>query len=264
MTATELESECLRGRSLVLTRPAGENRAFAAELRRRGAEVVTLAPFRVVARKDPAIARIALRAAANADVLVFASTLAVRHAFALVPDFVARGAVIAQGPATRDALAAHGVHAEMPATGFRSEEVLQHPWLARAPGGAHHRRGRTRLAGAASARTRRRCRRSAGVCAHPLCRPSRDLAPHRRDGAAATGRQQSRGAAGAARPARRYALVASGRADPVRQQRPPGGAGAWHALSRRGGRGLGAHARPERRHRGRALIAWPRLSKSLP
>ena len=132
MKATESEPGILRGRSLVLTRPAGENRAFAAELRRRGAEVVTLAPFRVVARKDPAIARIALRAAANADVLVFASTLAVRHAFALVPDFVARGAVIAQGPATRDALKTQGMNAEMPVTGFRSEEVLQHPLLARA------------------------------------------------------------------------------------------------------------------------------------
>jgi uroporphyrinogen III methyltransferase/synthase len=116
----------------VLTRPAGENRAFAAELRRRGADVVTLAPFRVVPRRDPEVLAIALRAAANADVLVFASTLAVRHVFDLLPDWLPRGAVIAQGPATAQALAAHGIRADLPASGFRSEEVLQHPWLAQA------------------------------------------------------------------------------------------------------------------------------------
>ncbi|MBK7044804.1 MAG: uroporphyrinogen-III synthase [Rhodanobacteraceae bacterium] len=131
MNGAENDQPTLRGRSLVLTRPAGENRAFADRLRRRGAQVVTLAPFRVVSRNDPAILAIALRAAANADVLVFASTLAVRHVFALLPDWLPRGGVIAQGPATAQALAAHGIAAEMPKSGFRSEEVLLHPWLAR-------------------------------------------------------------------------------------------------------------------------------------
>jgi uroporphyrinogen-III synthase len=126
------QSQTLRGRSLVLTRPAGENRAFAANLRRQGAEVATLAPFRVVPRKDAAVLTLALRAAANADVVVFASTLAVRHAFAVVPDWLPRGGVLAQGPATAQALATHGIRADMPASGFRSEEVLQHPWLAQA------------------------------------------------------------------------------------------------------------------------------------
>lgn len=122
----------LRGHEFVLTRPAGENRAFATELRRRGAEVVSLAPFRVVPRKDTDLLALALRAAANADVVVFASTLAVRHAFAVVPDWLPRGSVIAQGPATAQALSAHGLRAELPASGYRSEEVLQHPWLGRA------------------------------------------------------------------------------------------------------------------------------------
>lgn len=130
MNAPPKASETLRGLSLVLTRPAGENRAFAAELRRRGAEVVTLAPFRVVPRPDPEVLVVALRAAANADVIVFASTLAVRHVFDLVPDWRPRGRLIAQGPATAQALAAHGLEAAMPESGFRSEEVLQHPWLA--------------------------------------------------------------------------------------------------------------------------------------
>lgn len=132
MEADDRTRDTLRGRSLVLTRPAGENRAFAHLLRRRGAEVVTLAPFRVVPRNDPDLLAIALRAAANADVVVFASTLAVRHVFELLPDWLARGGVIAQGPATAQALAEHGIGSEMPESGFRSEEVLQHPWLERA------------------------------------------------------------------------------------------------------------------------------------
>ncbi len=132
MDAPPRDNERLRGRGFVLTRPAGENRAFAAALRRRGAEVVSLAPFRVVPRRDPEVLALALRAAAHADVVVAASTLAVRHAFAVVPDWLPRGGVIAQGPATADALAAHGIRAELPASGFRSEEVLQHPWLAQA------------------------------------------------------------------------------------------------------------------------------------
>jgi len=123
------DSGRLRGFGFVLTRPAGENRAFAAELRRRGADVVSLAPFRVVPRKDKDVLALALRAAANADVVVFASTLAVRHAFAVVPDWLPRGGVIAQGPATAQALVAHGIRAELPESGYRSEEVLQHPWL---------------------------------------------------------------------------------------------------------------------------------------
>ena len=123
------ESGRLRGFGFVLTRPAGENRAFAAELRRRGADVVSLAPFRVVPRKDKDVLALALRAAANADVVVFASTLAVRHAFAVVPDWLPRGGVIAQGPSTAQALVAHGIRAELPESGYRSEEVLQHPWL---------------------------------------------------------------------------------------------------------------------------------------
>jgi uroporphyrinogen-III synthase len=132
MDAPPKASEALRGTNLVLTRPAGENRAFAAELRSRGAEVVTLAPFRVVPRPDPEVLTVALRAAANADVVVFASTLAVRHVFALVPDWRPRGRLIAQGPATAQALAAQGLVADLPESGFRSEEVLQLPGLAQA------------------------------------------------------------------------------------------------------------------------------------
>mgnify|MGYP000849677089 FL=1 len=132
MNAAENEHAGLRGRGLVLTRPAGENRAFANLLRKRGAQVVTLAPFRVVPRDDPMVLTTALQAAANADVVVFASTLAVRHVFDLLPVWRPRGGVIAQGPATAQALAAHGIPAEMPTSGFRSEEVLMHPWLERA------------------------------------------------------------------------------------------------------------------------------------
>lgn len=129
MDAANPVTEPLHGRCFVLTRPVGENRSFAAELRRRGAQVVALAPFRIVARADPELLRIELRAAANVDVVVFASTLAVRHLFAVLPDWLPRGRVIAQGPATQQALAEHGIRATMPEGGFRSEDVFTHAWF---------------------------------------------------------------------------------------------------------------------------------------
>ena len=130
MSETPANSGALRGRCLVLTRPVGEGRALATRLRRRGAQVVVLAPFRLVAFADIAALRPALRAAETADVLVFASSYAVQHAFAAAPTFAPGKRVIAQGPATAKALAAHGVTAALPAAGFRSEDVLTHPWLA--------------------------------------------------------------------------------------------------------------------------------------
>ncbi len=129
MDPNERSEPDLRGRSFVLTRPAGENRAFAAALRQRGADVVTLAPFRMVECDTPELTATLFRAAANADVVVFASTMAVRFAFDLVPDWQPRGGVIAQGPATAADLAVRGIRCELPEAGFRSEEVLQHPWF---------------------------------------------------------------------------------------------------------------------------------------
>jgi uroporphyrinogen-III synthase len=127
MDAANPLADALQGRSFVLTRPVGENRRFADELRRRGAEVVVLAPFRIVARADPELLKIELRAAANVDVVVFASTLAVRHVFALLPDWMPRARVIAQGPATQQALAEHSVAASTTEGGFRSEDLIHHP-----------------------------------------------------------------------------------------------------------------------------------------
>jgi hypothetical protein len=240
----------LRGFGFVLTRPAGENRAFAAELRRRGAEVVSLAPFRVVPRKDRDVLALALRAAANADVVVFASTLAVRHAFAVVPDWLPRGRVIAQGPATAQALAAHGIRAELPESGYRSEEVLQHPWLNQA-------RRVVRITGAGGRDWLVQRLRERGIDAAdlPVYERIRLAAPHRCDGAAAIDRQQPRGPAGPAGAAWRSALAADGAAPAVCQQRATGGTGARHALRRGRGRGLGTQHRPDRRDRTAALIA---------
>ena len=120
----------MRTRSFVLTRPAGESRALATRLRRRGASVASIAPFKLTARSDVDVVRDELRAASAADVIVFASAMAVRHAFAVLPDWRPQARVLAQGPATAKALAAFAIVAAMPAAGFRSEDVYAHPWLA--------------------------------------------------------------------------------------------------------------------------------------
>ena len=125
-------SGSLHGRSFVLTRPVGESRALATRLRRRSARVCALAPFRLVALADRASVQTSLQAANKADVLVFASSYAVQHAFAACPGFSTDARVLAQGPATAKALAVHGIRAGLPESGFRSEDVLLHPWLARA------------------------------------------------------------------------------------------------------------------------------------
>lgn len=132
MSAASQATDSLRANSFVLTRPAGESRALASRLRRRGAKVVAIAPFRLAPRADREILRGELRAAEGADVFVFASSYAVHHAFAALPEWSPRGRIIAQGPATASALAGHGIRAAMPASGFRSEDVIEHPWLAQA------------------------------------------------------------------------------------------------------------------------------------
>ncbi len=120
----------LRGRSFVVTRPAGESGALATRLRRHGARVCALAPFRLVARSDRDVVQSALAVAEQADILVFASVYAVRQAFAARPGFKPQGRVLAQGPATARALAQQGIDAALPASGYRSEDLLTHPWLA--------------------------------------------------------------------------------------------------------------------------------------
>lgn len=132
MTAPSAANASLHGRSFVVTRPAGESHALATRLRRLGARVCALAPFRLIACGDRDALQAALIQAESADVLVFASVYAVRHTFAARPAFKPQGRVLAQGPATAKALAQHAIAAELPAAGYRSEDVLVHPWLAEA------------------------------------------------------------------------------------------------------------------------------------
>lgn len=131
MPMADSSSLPLHDRCFVLARPARDNRSLTDALRRRGATVIACAPFRIGPVADVAALRLALRGAEAADAVVFASAIAVHHAFATSADWRPRGLLVAQGPGTARALAGFGRKAQMPERGFRSEDVLALPALAR-------------------------------------------------------------------------------------------------------------------------------------
>lgn len=116
---------------IVLTRPAGRARAFAARLSARGYAVAALPGSSIGSPPDPDRARSALRAARRAEVVVFLSPAAVAAAFKLVPSlrFGRRTTVLAPGPGTRAALRRRGVDAICPAARYDSEGLLALPAL---------------------------------------------------------------------------------------------------------------------------------------
>jgi uroporphyrinogen-III synthase len=121
---------------IVLTRPAGRARAFAARLGARGYAVAALPGSSIGSPPDPDGARAALRTARRAEAVVFLSPAAVAAAFALVPSlaFGRRTAVLAPGPGTRAALRRRGVDATCPAARYDSEGLLAMPALERVAG----------------------------------------------------------------------------------------------------------------------------------
>lgn len=117
---------------VVLTRPAGRARAFAARIKARGDAVASLPGSSIGPPPDPDGARAALRAARRAHVVVFLSPAAVAAAFALAPDlaFGRQTSVLAPGPGTRTVLRRRGVDAACPAARYDSEGLLALPALA--------------------------------------------------------------------------------------------------------------------------------------
>ncbi len=121
------EARPLFGRRIVVTRASGQASSVAAQLRELGADAVELP---TIAIADPADGGAALRAAvarlASFAWVVFTSANAVDRTFALVRDArafgVARVAVV--GPATADALARHGVVADLVPELFVAEGLL--------------------------------------------------------------------------------------------------------------------------------------------
>ena len=138
----------LAGASIVVTRPA----ATAAALRRRivalGGTPVGLPGFGLGRVADVAAARRALRATASADVVVFTSPAAVRHAWQLLPTLRLRRrtCVAAPGAGSVRALRRRGVAAVFPPDRQDSEGLLRMPPLARVRG------RRVTLVGAAGGR----------------------------------------------------------------------------------------------------------------
>lgn len=124
----------LAGASVVVTRPS----AAAAALKRRivvlGGAALALPGVSVRGADDTAAARIALREARNADIAIFISPNAVRHAFALLPGlrFARATQVCAVGGATARALARRGLAGAIwPADRQDSEGLLALPLFAR-------------------------------------------------------------------------------------------------------------------------------------
>jgi uroporphyrinogen III methyltransferase/synthase len=124
---TWYESRPLFGRRIVVTRARDQASSAAARLRELGADAVELP---TIAIADPADGGAALRAAAGRlaafDWVVFTSANAVDRTLALVRDARAFGAaqVAAVGPATADALARHGVVADLVPDRFVAEGLL--------------------------------------------------------------------------------------------------------------------------------------------
>jgi uroporphyrinogen-III synthase len=128
----------LRGRRIVVTRPAGQNERLAALIRAEGGEAIV---FPALAILDPEDGR-PLAAAADRleqyDLAVFVSPSAVEKAMPVLRSRRAwpaglRAATV--GPGSAQALRRHGVaEAIVPAERFDSEGLLEHPALANVAG----------------------------------------------------------------------------------------------------------------------------------
>jgi uroporphyrinogen-III synthase len=116
----------LRGRTIVITRPAGTGSALARRVRALGGTPLLLPGLSLRAASAPEQARQSWRDAQQDDVLVFTSPAAVRYALALAP-CETHATVIAVGRATASALQRRGIAALSPASQQNSEGVLQLP-----------------------------------------------------------------------------------------------------------------------------------------
>lgn len=118
----------LRGRIVVITRPAGTASALTRRVRALGGVPRLLPGLALRGVTDPAAARAALLAALQDDVLIFTSPAAVRFAAALAP-LRTSGMVLAVGQGTARALRRHGVRTPQAPARQDSEGLLDHPAL---------------------------------------------------------------------------------------------------------------------------------------
>lgn len=127
----------LAGASVVLTRPSGTAAALRRRVRALGGVAISLPGFSLRAPADSALARRQLRAARNADSVIFTSPAAVRFAFALVPGlrFPRTTRIFVPGAGSARALRRRGVgNAVCPPIRHDSEGLLALPELGRLRG----------------------------------------------------------------------------------------------------------------------------------
>ena len=137
----------LRGRTVVITRPAGTASALARQVRARGGVPLLLPGLALRAAVDPVATRAACAAALDDELLIFTSPAAVRFAARLLP-LRTHAQVFAVGQGTAQLLRRHGVLAHAPAPGASqdSDGLLALPSLRQLAG------RRTALVGAAGGR----------------------------------------------------------------------------------------------------------------
>jgi uroporphyrinogen-III synthase len=125
--AATTNHESLRGRTVVITRPAGTATAMAQQVRALGGVPLLLPGLALRAVADAAVARAELRVALADDLLIFTSPAAVRFA-ARLSSLQTTAAVLAVGEGTAKALRRHCIEAQTPSR-QDSEGVLAHPLL---------------------------------------------------------------------------------------------------------------------------------------
>jgi len=117
----------LKGRLIVITRPAGTAAAFARQVRARGGVPLLLPGLALRASGDAARAPLC-EALRQDELLLFTSPAAVRFAAALAP-LRTRATVLAVGQGTAAALRRHGVAVQAPTRQQDSEGLLDLPAL---------------------------------------------------------------------------------------------------------------------------------------
>jgi uroporphyrinogen-III synthase len=123
-----VNQQALRGRIVVITRPAGTAAALARRVRALGGTPLLLPGLALRGVADPVAARAELLKALQGDLVIFSSPAAVSHAAALAPLRTA-ATVLAVGQATARALRRHGVAAPQAPARQDSEGLLDLPPL---------------------------------------------------------------------------------------------------------------------------------------
>jgi uroporphyrinogen-III synthase len=121
-------SDNLRGRMVVITRPSTSAAALARQVRARGGVPVRLPGLALRPMPDEAAARAGLHLALNDDLLIFTSPAAVAFAASL-GTLQTSATVLTVGRGTASALRRHGVLAALAPSRQDSEGLLDHPAL---------------------------------------------------------------------------------------------------------------------------------------